>query len=148
MVRYLTNKDFLSGALFIAAGLICLALSYQFDFGSTARPGPGFFPIVLSVLLICIGMGVALIGLLKSADPVDRFAVRPIIFITLAVCSFAIGIEQFGLVPTVFTATIIASFAKPDFGHVARVVLAACLAGFSALLFVFALGLPISLWAF
>ena len=40
----------MSGLVFIVASLVGSPLSGGFDFGSMARPGPGFFPIVLSVL--------------------------------------------------------------------------------------------------
>ena len=147
-MSHLTNKDFVSGLIFVGAGLIGLMLSLNFDFGSTARPGPGFFPIVLSVLLVLIGLAVAVSSMLATADPIAEISVRPVVFIISAVCTFALGIETIGLMPTVFVATLIASFARPNFGTRDRLLLAAGLSGFSALLFVGGLNLPIKLWAF
>lgn len=145
-MRYLNDKDVASGLLFILVGLAGLFLMNGFDFGSTARPGPGFFPVTLSVLLILIGAGVAGLALLRKADPIERIAIRPFIVIPGAVCLFAVCIERFGLVPAVILAALVASYARPQFGMVPRILLALGLAAFSALMFVVALNLPIALW--
>lgn len=145
-MKYLNDKDVASGLMFILVGAIGLFLMTGFDFGSTVRPGAGFFPIVLSVLLMLIGVAVSGWGLLRHTNPIDRIALRPLILISCAVCSFALGIETLGLVPSVILAAIIASYGWPNYGAVPRILLAICLAAFSALLFVVALNLPIALW--
>ncbi|MEP2532242.1 tripartite tricarboxylate transporter TctB family protein [Shimia sp.] len=145
-MKHLNDKDVASGLMFILFGLIALFLTSEFDFGSAARPGPGFFPIVLSVLLMLIGAAISGWGLLRHGDPIAHFALPPLILITAAVCVFSFCIEPFGLVPSVILAVLIASCARPHFGNVQRFVLAIGLAAFSALLFVVLLNLPISLW--
>lgn len=147
-MRYLTDKDFGSGLLFAVAGIIGLVLTSSFEFGSTAEPGPGFFPIVLSTLLILIGIAVALSVFLREADLISAVAIRPFIMITCAVIVFALCIERFGLVPSVFVTAIVASFARARYGWLHRILAAAGLALFSALLFIGALNLPIALWSF
>lgn len=146
-MKQLYDKDVASGLMFLAIGLFCLALSLQFDFGTTARPGPGFFPTVLSALLCAIGAIVALVGLRSPAIHYAKIVWRPFIFITLGVIAFAMLIDPLGLIPAVVLATLIASFAKPDFGTPSRFITAFSLAGFSAFLFIICLGLPIALWS-
>jgi len=146
-MKYLNDKDIASGLMFILAGAIGLYLMAGFDFGSTARPGPGFFPIVLSILLMVIGIAVSAGGFLRQSDPIDRFALRPFILITFAVSVFAFSIEPFGLVPSVIATSVIASFARPNYGLMHGLILAVGLAAFSALLFVVGLNLPIPLWS-
>ncbi len=147
-VKLLTDKDFGSGLLFALAGIMGLVLTSSFEFGSTAEPGPGFFPIILSTLLILIGIAVALGVLLREADPISAVAIRPFLLITCAVIVFAVCIERFGLVPSVFVTAIVASFARANYGWVHRILAATGLAFFSALLFIGALKLPVALWSF
>lgn len=147
-MRLLTDKDFGSGLLFALAGLIGLVLTSSFEFGSTAEPGPGFFPVILSALLILIGIAVALGVFLRDADPISALAIRPFLLITCAVIVFAFCIERFGLVPSVFVTAIVASFARANYGWIHRILAAAGLAFFSALLFIGALNLPVALWSF
>lgn len=148
MVKILTDKDFASGLLFVIAGTIGLVLTTQFEFGTTSEPGPGFFPVILSVLLILIGVATALSVLLRETDPLSAIAMRPFILITCAVCVFALCIERFGLVPSVFVTAIVASFARTNFGWIHRILAAAGLAVFSAILFIGALQLPVALWSY
>lgn len=145
-MRHLSDKDFLSGLMFLLIGAFGVFMASEFDFGSTARPGPGFFPIVLSCSLMIIGAGVTLRGFLSPIVHHAKIVWRPFIFITLAVLVFALGIERFGLIPSVFTATITASFARAKYGHKQRVLIATGLAAFSVAVFVGALGLPIPIW--
>lgn len=147
-VKLMTDKDFGSGLLFALAGIIGLVLTSSFEFGSTAEPGPGFFPIVLSTLLILIGIAVALSVLLRDVDPMSAIAMRPFLLITCAVCIFAVCIERFGLMPSVFVTAIIASFARANYGWAHRILAAAGIALFSAALFIGALNLPVALWSF
>lgn len=147
-MKFLNDKDFASGLMFILFGAFGLFLLAGFKFGSPAHPGPGFFPVVLSVFLILIGVAISIGGVLRHSDPIDRIALRPLLLITCAVCVFALSIEPFGLMPSVGAAALIASFARPKFGMIPRLLLAAGLAAFSALLFVVALNLPIALWSF
>jgi len=145
-VKNLADRDFLSGLMFMAFGLLGLALSSRYDFGTTRSPGPGFFPIVLSTLLFFIGAGVALKGFLLAADRIERLYGLPLISIPLAVVLFALSIDRLGMVIAVFVAAMVATFARWGYGVRSRLLVATGLASFSALLFIVALRLPIPLW--
>ena len=142
------DKDVASGLMFLAIGIFSLMLSLQFDFGTTARPGPGFFPTVLSALLCAIGLLVIGIGFRSPVVHYTKIVWRPFVFITLGVVAFSMMIDPFGLVPSVIVATLTASFAKPEFGTIPRLIVAVSLAAFSAFLFILCLGMPIQPWSF
>lgn len=147
-MRHFSDKDFLSGLMFVLIGAFGAFMASSFEFGSTARPGPGFFPVVLSSTLMIVGAVVAFRGLLSPVVHHAKIVWRPLLLITLGVLIFGICIERFGLVPSVFAATFTASFAKPGFGHIPRIVAPAVLAGTSAVIFIGLLNLPIPLWSF
>lgn len=147
-MKHLTDKDVLSGIMFILVGILGASISVAYEFGSTSRPGPGFFPTILSVLLIAIGLVVSAFGIWNLPQQIRPIAFRPFFFITCAVVVFAVCITRFGLAPSVFIAAFTATFSKSDYGIVPRVCAATALVVFSAVLFIVLLQLPIPLWSF
>ncbi|WP_376878106.1 tripartite tricarboxylate transporter TctB family protein [Albirhodobacter sp. R86504] len=144
-MKHLNDKDVASGLMFTIIGLAGLVLAVGFDIGTAARPGPGFFPVLLAGLLVVIGLAVLAKGVRSPVEHYARIIWRPFFAITAAVASFALLIEGFGLIPAVLIAALIASFAKAGFGLRERLLTAAALAIFSAILFIGLLGLPIEL---
>jgi len=49
------HQDFWSGTMFIALGLLFVGLSRQYQLGTAAKMGPGYFPTVLGGLLAVLG---------------------------------------------------------------------------------------------
>jgi len=50
------NKNLLSGLIFIIIGITFLISSLSYNFGNSSMPGPGYFPFILSCILILIGI--------------------------------------------------------------------------------------------
>lgn len=50
------SKERLSSLLFFLVGILALTQSVQFSMGTPEKPGPGVFPLILSVLLVVIGV--------------------------------------------------------------------------------------------
>jgi tripartite tricarboxylate transporter TctB family protein len=50
------RADHVSGAAFVAFGLLVIALSGDLPFGDLAMPGAGFMPILIAVLMIVFGI--------------------------------------------------------------------------------------------
>jgi hypothetical protein len=50
------SKERLSSVLFFLVGILALTQSVQFSMGTPEKPGPGVFPLILSVLLVVIGV--------------------------------------------------------------------------------------------
>ena len=51
-----SQKDFWSGLMFVATGLGFAAGATNYSFGTSARPGPGYFPFGLGILLAILGV--------------------------------------------------------------------------------------------
>ncbi|GAB2900730.1 hypothetical protein GCM10027093_41740 [Paraburkholderia jirisanensis] len=56
------NRDYYGGALLMLLGLYATVQGRQYSIGTLEAMGPGFFPVVLGVLLAALGMIVALQG--------------------------------------------------------------------------------------
>ena len=52
----------------------------ELAFGTAARMGPGYFPILLSILIIAIGVVVGVRGLTIEGPPIEPVQLRPICF--------------------------------------------------------------------
>ena len=50
------RADHVSGAAFVAFGVLVIALSGDLPFGTVAMPGAGFLPVLISVLTIIFGV--------------------------------------------------------------------------------------------
>ncbi len=50
-----SQRDFFSGLMFVAVGVVFAVGATNYSMGSSARPGAGYFPLILSVLMAVLG---------------------------------------------------------------------------------------------
>jgi hypothetical protein len=144
-----SQKDFWSGLMFTVAGIAFAWGATAYNFGSAARPGPGYFPFGLGVLLAILGAIVLLKSLTvdtPDGDPVEKFAWRPIIVITLSLVVFGFVLPKLGMIISLPLLVVMASFAGDEFHPVEVAINAAVLTVGSWLIFIKGLGLTIPLW--
>ncbi len=137
------NEDVVAGLVFIVFGMAGLWFGRNLSVGSANDMGAGFFPLVMSVALIGLGVAIAASGIWRGAASIDRIAWRAPVLITAAVLAFAATLEALGVVIAVALCVGTASFA----GSVRRIgkvlALAAILAVVVLAVFVWGLGLPL-----
>ena len=51
-----SQRDFCSGLLFLLLGGVCATTAAGYRVGTSGEPGEGFFPLVLSVMLMMLGL--------------------------------------------------------------------------------------------
>jgi hypothetical protein len=147
-VRNRGGKDFLAGVLYVLLGAGAIVAARQNTLGTAASMGPGYFPIMLGVLLLIIGVFVTVRGIYRGSQPVGRVAIRPILLVLSAVCFFALTIERLGLASAVFGVVVVGYLANPrwrliELGLLAVLLTAACIG-----IFVYGLNLPFNVWPF
>jgi putative tricarboxylic transport membrane protein len=108
--------------------------------------GAGTAPRLFAGLLGVFGAIVALIGLFTEGPPVEPFAYRGPIFITVAVVIFAFTVRPQGLVFSSFISIVVAAYGSPEAKLGTTLIWSAILTIFCALLFPFGLNLPMPLW--
>lgn len=134
------------GAIFICLGIFFAWQAYDLDLGTTFRMGPGYFPLVLSLILILLG-GVIFLRAGKVAnEPMTSIAWRGIFFILPAPIFFGLTVRGLGFVPSLFLSALIASFASHKMKPMMAVLLSAAITVFSVLVFNYGLGLPFQLF--
>lgn len=110
--------------------------------GTAGRMGPAYFPTILGSLLALIGaVGIAR-SFVRQGEAVGKFYVKELVLVLVAVLLFGLLMRGAGLVPAVLVLVLMAAYASPKFELIPTLLLAAGLAGFSVLVFVKLLGLP------
>ncbi len=74
-------KDFWAGALFIAFGTAAITIGASYPVGTAARMGPGYFPRVLGLMLVVLGLILALRALKLKGTPLAMRNVKPLLIV-------------------------------------------------------------------
>jgi Tripartite tricarboxylate transporter TctB family len=111
----LLGKDFLSGVMFIAFGLITLWFGRSLAVGTTVRMGPGFVPHMLAYIMLGLGLIIAVWALITPGEIAEAPKWRPITMVTIGIVAFALLLESFGLLPALVALVFIASLGGDEF---------------------------------
>jgi Tripartite tricarboxylate transporter TctB family len=138
----INKADFTAGILFILFGAVFGLTALNLDMGTTLRMGPGYFPIMLAVVLTLLGIGIVISSFGSVGEAVGAYAWRGMVFILAAPIFFGLTVRGLGFVPSIFFTTVIAALAGLKMKPVYAVVLAVGVTIFTTLVFSYALGLP------
>ena len=142
MRQTVDSTNLICGGLFILFGLFFGWQSLGLEIGTAFRMGPGYFPLMLSGLLILFGLIVVVQAFRASGEPIGTIAWRGILFILAAPIFFGITVRGLGFVPSIFFTALIASFASAKMSISWALVLSFILTIFSTLVFSYGLSLP------
>jgi hypothetical protein len=145
-MRIRSPKDFWAGLFFIGVAAAFILAARQYGTGNMHRMGPGLFPILVSVLLGSLGLILSARAFAIDGLPVPRFYARPILVSLGAIALFGLALRHLGLIAAVAGLVLVAAAASRESRALETVGLAVALMAFSAVVFVWLLGLPIPLW--
>lgn len=114
MSRFL-SKDFLSGVMFIAFGLVTLYFGRSLAMGTAVRMGPGYVPHMLAYILLVLGLIISGIAALKGSELVEAPRLRPVAMVTIGVVVFGLLFERTGMLPALAALVLLASFGGDEF---------------------------------
>ena len=144
-----SQKDFWSGMMFIVVGIAFAWGATAYNLGSSARPGPAYFPLGLGVLLALLGALVMFKAMtIESAggDPIGAVAWKPLITIIASVVVFGAALPRLGMAVSLPLLVLISSLAGDEFGWRGVLVNAAVLTVGCWAIFILGLKLVIPLW--
>ena len=152
-----SQKDFFSGLMFTAVGVAFAWGATKYSLGTGARMGPGYFPMMLGVLMAILGGVItfkAMVVETEDGDKVGSWAWKPLLFIIAANLLFglmlgglpSIKFPAFGLIVAIYVLTFVASLAGDEFNFKEVAVLATILAIMSYLAFIVLLKLQFPVW--
>lgn len=145
-MRIKSQQDLGAGLLLIAIGAGGIVFGRELTFGSAARMGPGFLPVILSWLIVGFGVLIAGRAFALDGEAVKVFRPRALGLVVAAIIAFALLVERTGLALAVLALVAIAGFARPNPSARELAALAVALSLGAVAVFVYALGQPIPAW--
>ena len=148
--RFKLKRDYYAGALMFLLGVGAAVTGTGYKFGSLARMGPGFLPVVLGVVLAFLGVLIAATALGSSEGDDKKFLPdNPQWFGWLCILSgpiLFIILGQFGgMIPAVFACVFVCSLGDKTATYKSSAILAAVVTVFGVVLFHYLLGIPFPL---
>lgn len=152
-----SHKDFASGVMFMVVGAAFAWGATKYNLGTGARMGPGYFPLMLGVLLAIFGLVITFNALVierVGGDKIGKWAWKPIGYIIGANLLFglclggipAIGLKSLGLIVGIYVCTFVSSMAEPGWKVKNTFILATGLAILSYLAFIKLIKLQFPVW--
>ena len=143
--------------MFLAIGVAFAWGATTYTIGEGARMGPGYFPLMLGILLAALGGFIIFESLVvetEDGEPIGKFAWKPLGFIIGANLLFgillgglpSIGLPAMGMILAIYGLTFVASLAGDEFKLKEVVILATILAIGSYLAFIVMLKLQFQVW--
>ena len=141
------TKDFLSGAMFIVFGGGAAVIALGYNFGTPARMGSGFFPVVIGVIIAIMGLVLVVRSLLRPAsdEAVGVIQFRPVVFISAAIVIFGLLIEDAGLLASLAALIVVARFAGREGSPLELAVMVVVLIAIAVGIFVYGLNIRLKL---
>ena len=152
-----SQKDLATGLVFLIAGLAYGVASGRYRLGRAMEMGPGYFPLLLAVLLAVIGALVAtlsLIGEPRPGDRLERFRLRPVACVLAAMAVFAallagvpaLGLPSFGLLAALVGLVLVVGMATPKPNLTELSITAGALGVMCYVIFSLLLRIPAPFW--
>src|SRR3977135_1965336 len=139
-------QDFFAGLVLMAVALFAVWAASNLPGMRGFAFGPGTTPRLFAGLLLVTGAAVTLIGFLTEGAPLERYHVRGPLFVCAAILFFAASVRPLGLVISSYITIMISAGATEDTRWLETGIWGAILTTFCALLFPYALNLPLPLW--
>jgi Tripartite tricarboxylate transporter TctB family len=156
-VKIKSQKDFFSGLMFAVVGAAFAWGASTYTVGNGARMGPGYFPLMLGIVMAVIGAVIVFTSVTaetEDGEPVGAWAWKQIVFIIGANLAFGVllgglpdfGVPAMGMVIAIYALVLIASLAGHEFELKKVLAVATALAIGSYVAFIWALKLQIQVW--
>jgi hypothetical protein len=145
-VRIKGPQDLGAAVVFILIGIAGLVFGQELAFGTSAKMGPGYFPTILSILILALGVGLLIHAFIVSGPSIEPVQLRPIFFIVVSILAFGYLIALLGLAITAVIMTLFAAYARREVNLRENLWLGLGLALFAVLVFVYGLSQPLQVW--
>lgn len=137
------GKDFWTGVIYIFIGAAALIIGRDYNMGTAMKMGPAYFPAILSVLLMIIGIISIVRSFLKSGTPIGVVAWRGLILIFVSTLLFGLIVRGAGVIIALPLLVIVSASASLRFSWKYSLAEAALLTIFCILVFLKGLGVPL-----
>jgi Tripartite tricarboxylate transporter TctB family len=146
-----SKKDYYAGALMSLIGIGAVWEARHYNVGTLFHMGPGFFPIILGVIMTSLGVVIALVAATSSAADDDQLVIPkpewrawacilagPILFIFLG--------NWGGLIPATFTCVFVSAMGDRESTWLSSFLLAVGVTVVGVALFSYLLQVSLPMW--
>jgi hypothetical protein len=141
-LEFRSNKDFWAGAMFCTIGAGAMFCARNYPFGTSLRMGPGYYPIVLSGILIAFGLYVMLRGLRKNEKIQSNWSIRALVILPFSMVLFGILMQLAGFIPALIALCFVSAASGGEFKFKEVLLMTIFMGVLSVALFIWLLGLP------
>jgi hypothetical protein len=140
-------RDVIGGVVVMAIGLGFFLFGRELEMGTSFRMGPGYFPNILSILMIALGAAITGVALRKPKREAGSGMLpwRGIVLVIGATLFFGASLRGIGLAPALVIVVVATAWASRYARLFPSVLLAIGLAIFCVVLFIRGIGLPLPL---
>jgi hypothetical protein len=138
------NRDIAAGALFLVAGLhFVIMSSLTLRMGTPLQMGPGYFPLVLGIILSLLGVAIVLVALRTAPTPFSAVSWRGVALVTASIIYFSATIRGLGAVFGLGGAVLLAALSTEKNSLAQSLTIAAVFTAMAIIIFIYLLGIPI-----
>jgi putative tricarboxylic transport membrane protein len=145
-MRVRNPRDFWAGAIYLALAIVAIWMGRSYPQGTSARMGPGYFPIALGSLLAILGTVSIARSFIRPGEAITAFAWRPLALVLGATALFGLLLERLGILVALPLLILVGALAsrnsRLDMTSIAALV---GLVTFCIVVFVKGLGVPMPL---
>lgn len=139
-------RDVIGGLAMMVLGAFAAWFAYgNYEIGTLNRMGPGFFPVVLGLLLIFFGLLIALPALFREGESIT-VQWKTLLTVTASVVVFGLLLKTMGLVLATVAGVLLSSLADRDITWRSRILVALGIALITWLVFSLGLGMILPTW--
>ena len=144
MERFFRNpKEFWVGIIYVVIGSGALYLGRDLEMGRAGEMGPAYFPTILCVLLIGVGVISLARSFIRAGTPVGKLALRGMALVTLGIVLFGVLVRGAGLAVALPVLVLVCSYASVKFRWSTTILMAAGITVFCVFVFLKGLGIPL-----
>lgn len=145
-MRIRNPRDFWAGALYLALAIFVIWIGRDYQQGTSARMGPGYFPVVLGSILAIFGIISIARSFIRTGEALSAFAWRPLALVLGSTVVFGLLLGRVGVLIALPCLIVISALAsrnsRLDVTSVAALI---GLVAFCVVVFVKGLGVPMPL---
>lgn len=136
-------KDLAAGSMFAGIGLFFTISAWvTLPIGQAFAMGPGYFPLVLGVVLTLCGLVIGAVGIGKPTQQFGRVSWRGLGLVMTSIIFFGVTVRGLGFAPALFVSVLLAALASARLSWRASLIVSVVLTVFCVGVFIYALGLP------
>lgn len=147
MKNRLPSAGQIAALVVVCTGAAFAYIAHGYPQGSMLRPGPGFLPFYIGLLMALLG-GMVLIGERNSPATEDgetpAASMRPVIAISAGMIILALLLERLGFIPAVAAMFLCIGFAERQQSWLPLLGVCVFMIVFGIAVFIWGLGVPIS----